>query len=69
MSCRAAANLVSASGAIVLSTGPSTYDRYVVGDGYCQRDEMTMPAFVRSGDNPQCFIGYYCIERQMEDNR
>jgi hypothetical protein len=65
MPCRAAAALVSASGAIVLSTGPSTYDRYVNGDRYCQRDEVSMPAFVRSADNPQCFIGYYCISRPV----
>jgi hypothetical protein len=69
MQCKAAAALVASHGAIVLSTGPSTYDRYVQDDGFCQRDEITMPAFVHSADNPQCFIGYYCITRDMEDNR
>ena len=66
MSCRAAAGLVASHGAIVLSTGPTTYDRYVVGDGYCNRDEVTKPAFVPSADNPECFIGYYCISKPYE---
>ena len=69
MSCRAAAALVASHGAIVLSTGPTTYDRYVLDDGYCNRDEETRPAFVRTADNPQCFIGYYCISREMEEDR
>jgi hypothetical protein len=63
MQCRAAAALVSARGAIVLSTGPNTYDRYVRGDGFCLPDEVTRPAFVPAADNPQCFIGYYCLSR------
>ncbi len=63
MQCRAAAALVSGRGAVVLSTGLNTYDRYVRGDGFCLSDEVTQPAFVPTADNPQCFIGYYCLSR------
>lgn len=69
MSCKAAANLVRSRGAVVLSTGPTTYDRYVASDGFCQSDEITRPAFVPAADNQQCFIGYYCFEKELKDVR
>ena len=69
MSCLAAKSLVKSSGAIVLATGPTTYDRYVVGEGFCTRDEVAKPAFVPSAGNPQCFIGYYCFPRESEEDR
>lgn len=69
MSCGAAASLVATRGAIVLGTGPATYDRYVIDEGFCTRDEFTKPAFVPTVDNRQCFIGYYCFQREMEDHR
>jgi hypothetical protein len=69
MSCQAAASLVGARGAIVLSTGPTTYDRYVLDEGFCTRDEITKPAFVPTADNRQCFIGYYCFPKQYENER
>jgi hypothetical protein len=69
MSCKAAAALVTARGAIVLSTGPTTYDRYVRDGGFCTADEFAKPAFVASADNRQCFIGYYCFEKEYENDR
>lgn len=66
MSCEAAHNLVMRSGAIVLATGGHTYDRFVRHRGYCTPLEITQPAFVPTGDNPQCFIGYTC-EPNMPD--
>src|SRR3954454_11122199 len=57
MSCAQARGLVASRGAIVLSTGQVTYDPYVTRVGFCQRDETTEPAYERTADNPQCFIG------------
>jgi hypothetical protein len=68
MSCKAAAGLVAAHGAIVLSTGQWTYDRYVEDQGFCQRDEATRPAFVPTADNRQCFIGYTCYQYPMNND-
>jgi hypothetical protein len=65
MSCKAANSLVTRQHAIVLSTGPTTYDRYVASDAYCQRDEDGRAAFVPSADNPQCFIGFYCVRPSL----
>jgi hypothetical protein len=67
MSCASARRLVYARGAIVLATGPTTYDRYIAGDGYCTSDEYPSPAFVASADSRECFIGYTCESRPRID--
>ena len=64
MSCAQAAHLVRSAGAIVLSTGRFTYDRYVAGDGFCLPEDTTAPAFEPTRDNRSCFIGYYCTPRR-----
>ena len=60
MSCAAARQIVSTRGAIVLSTGETTYDRFVDSQRFCQRDEINKPAWVPTADQRQCFIGYRC---------
>ncbi len=67
MSCAAARQIVSTRGAIVLSTGASTYDRYVASRRYCERDEINKPAWVPTADERQCFIGYLC--ERIDDER
>lgn len=68
MSCVAAQSIVERSGAIVLGTGGPTYDRFVVHRGFCTPSEDIEPAFVPSGDNPACFVGYRCVERRQDRN-
>ncbi len=63
MSCHGVRELVSAHGAIVLNTGPTTYDRYIAGGGQCQQGEVPDPAWVPTADTPQCPIGYRCVTR------
>jgi hypothetical protein len=63
MLCSQARALVAARGAIVLNTGPTTYDRYVTSSRYCVRGEVTEPTWVPTADTPQCFIGYRCVIR------
>jgi hypothetical protein len=60
--CKAVAEMVRARGAVVLSTGPTTYDRYVRDRSFCQVSETLEPAWVRASDSGQCFIGYTCRE-------
>jgi hypothetical protein len=60
LSCRAAAYIVVARGAVVLATTRDRYDRYVSNQGACSRDEDMKPAWVQSADNASCFIGYTC---------
>jgi hypothetical protein len=62
MSCRQAAGLVFARGALVLGTGLHTYDRYVRDRSFCAITEITEPGFAPTLDDPQCFVGYTCKE-------
>jgi hypothetical protein len=62
LSCAQSQSLIAARGALVLGTGGSTYDRYVVHRGFCLMTEITDPAWVPTRDVPQCFIGYRCVD-------
>lgn len=62
MSCAAARGLVARSGAIVLSTGGPTYDRYVVHRGFCSPDQEARPAWVPAADTPSCPVGNRCVD-------
>lgn len=62
MTCAAAQALVARTGGIVLDTSATTFDRYVADRRFCMPDEDIRPAFERTRDNPQCFIGYTCYE-------
>jgi hypothetical protein len=66
MTCAAAQTTVARAGAIVLGSGGSTYDRFVIAESYCTRDELTEPAFAPTTDNPQCLVGYRCREKPSE---
>ena len=66
LSCGDAVALVANHGAVVLGTGPSTYDRFVRDGGFCGIEETTEPAWARTRDIGQCFIGYRCKSRNTE---
>jgi hypothetical protein len=63
MTCAQAQGLVASQRAIVLNTGPLTYDRYVGSYGYCVLGETLEPAWVPAADTAQCPIGYRCVQR------
>jgi hypothetical protein len=63
MTCYGARELVSVHGAIVLNTGPTTYDRYVSAGGQCVLGEVIEPTWVPTADTAQCPIGYRCVTR------
>ena len=63
MSCAQASAIVRQSGAVVLTTGRFTYDRYVAGQRYCERPFVIRRAWVATGDTRQCNIGYTCEQR------
>ena len=66
MSCGAAASIVAQNGAIVLSTSPTTYDRYVADRRFCSYGEHIEPAYVQTRDTASCLIGYTCVSRELE---
>jgi hypothetical protein len=67
MSCDEAAAIVARSGAIVLSTGVQTYDRFVATNLFCMSGETTEPGLAPTLDARLCKIGYVCRERYKSD--
>ncbi len=66
MSCAATAGLVQSRGAALLDTSPTTFDRYVRDVTFCMPGEALRPEWVRTRDNPQCFVGYTCYEPERD---
>lgn len=70
LACGDAKSLVWQSGAIVLTTGRHTYDRFVVNERLCPPGHMTRPAYVQTRDAQACEIGYICVlDTEREDRR
>lgn len=61
MTCAQARSLVMQSGALVLTTGQHTYDRYVSHERFCSPGYMTRRAHVQTRDAQFCPIGYRCV--------
>ena len=61
--------MVDARGAIVVSTGPMSYERVVRDGGFCELETTTAPAWVPTSDNPQCFAGYRCRQINRGESR
>ncbi|MFN3890507.1 MAG: hypothetical protein ACK4MV_08925 [Beijerinckiaceae bacterium] len=64
MSCAQAQGLVASRGAIVLSTGQFTYDRFVSNQTFCTPEEELIPTWAPTRDNPQCMVGFRCEMRR-----
>lgn len=60
LTCGQAQRVVLSRGAVVLSTGTYTYDRFVRDRNFCEFNEYLDPAFVPTRDTPQCPVGYRC---------
>ena len=62
MTCAQAQAFVKKQGAVVANTGPQTFERFVVDQRGCDREQVAWPAYGRTRDNPQCLIGMKCID-------
>jgi hypothetical protein len=62
LGCAAAAQIIRSAGAIVMGTGPGTYDRFVRDGSFCLRPQTISPVWVATADSPQCFVGYRCVD-------
>lgn len=60
MSCAQAAATVAKAGAIVLTTGEFTYERFVATGTFCLPGELTEPGIAPTTDSPNCQVGYVC---------
>ena len=69
MSCAQAQGVVASQGAVVLHTGPTTYDRYARDESFCIRGQMVRPAWVRTADVAQCPVGRVCRSVEIDNGQ
>ncbi len=62
MTCAQAQQFVRERGAVILSTGPHTYSRFVATRGYCQYFEKIKPQWAQTADKKQCPVAYQCYD-------
>jgi hypothetical protein len=60
LTCSQARAIVASHGAVILNTGPHTYDRYVRDQGFCGLAEVAETVWERTADVVQCPVGYRC---------
>jgi hypothetical protein len=59
MSCPQVQDIIAASGAVVLTTGTHTYDRYVSNGLQCSMGESLAREYITTGDGNRCLV-YKC---------
>lgn len=69
MSCANAQRLIQQNGSALMASGPAIFDRYVASVAFCPALQITRPAWVATADNPKCFIGYRCTDRNRRLSR
>ena len=66
LTCRAAQDLIQQSGAVTLSTGANTFDRFVANSRACGIQGRATNTFVSTSDNPNCRL-QTCRSRRSSD--
>ena len=69
MTCAQARRIVASQGAVVLRTGPTTYDRYVRDGSFCALQETAQQTWVRTADVAQCPVGGVCRSVEIDNGR
>ncbi len=54
MTCNQVHQLIKRRGAVVLTTGRHTYERYVIGSGLCNRAEVARTKRIQTRDTRRC---------------
>ena len=62
MQCSEAQSMVKTKGAVVLSSGTYTYNRYVKDAAFCGEDMYLRPAWAKTQNSKSCFVGYTCSD-------
>ena len=60
MTCNQAQRYLASRGAVVMSTGEHTYNRFVVSGRYCEVAEWAESATAPTKDARHCPLGYTC---------
>jgi len=56
MTCGQVQSMITQRGAVVLSTGQYTFDRYVANRSFCQHGEVLRRDYVPTRDNNRCYV-------------
>ena len=69
MTCDQARALVHRNGAVVFTTGPRTYEKFVVARWGCELPYRGTSAYVATKDRKNCRIGFRCelLPHPLED--
>ncbi len=59
MTCQQTQNLIRQQGAVVITTGQHTYERFVSRTGYCYHPEVRHITYISTRDTDQCPV-YNC---------
>jgi hypothetical protein len=62
MTCPQAKAFVKQNQAIVMTTGPNTYERIVIGQGLCSSTQITRQLVAPTVGERKCKVGYTCEE-------
>ncbi|CAO4163011.1 hypothetical protein CLBKND_00662 [Methylorubrum aminovorans] len=68
LTCAAVQALVARQGRVVLATSPHAYEAVHYKSGDCRNEVTARPAFEPTLDDPNCFAGYRCVQRNNSDN-
>ncbi|MCA1244497.1 hypothetical protein LC092_18790 [Stappia stellulata] len=60
MTCAQAQAMVAQRGAVVMTTGQYTYQRFVAGPRWCDHWEVVRPEVASTRDTQSCVVGYIC---------
>jgi hypothetical protein len=60
LTCDATRRLVDGAGAIVVTTGPYTFERFVASAQFCERRDTLIPMWIATRDQAQCPVGFRC---------
>jgi hypothetical protein len=56
LTCAQAQSLIAQRGAVLMNTGPNTFDRYVNDRGSCQVNEYAKTDFIPTKDKKKCAV-------------
>lgn len=66
LTCSALKALVARQGDVVLASSELIYETVHRDGGVCQQDETSAPAYEPTADEPSCFAGWRCKQRNSD---
>ena len=66
LTCAALKALVARQGDVMLASSELIYERVHRDGGVCQQDETSAPAYEPTADEPSCFAGWRCKQRNSD---